>query len=171
MLILGANKDETQTRFISFLLGVFKKDNNSNDSGVFHAVCSVRNGFSRDQFRGICQQLEPHWKKPKERRSSGASCIEWNRAQPDVWIEPKHSIVLQIKGSELAETHTFRTSHSIRFARCIAIRRDKPWYDTCTLDEFQQLCSVRFDKLFDYGERVIQFHFVFSFSPIPKSKN
>lgn len=146
-MIIGANYNEWRTSFVSFLLGVFKKDGNECDSGIFYAVCSVRNGFSRAQFREICQQLAPHWNKVDRAKNSrrliyGASSIEWNRAQPDVWIEPKHSIVLQVKGSELTETNSFRTSHTIRFARVIAIRKDKPWYDTCTLDEFQKFCSV-----------------------------
>lgn len=147
------------------MLGVFKKNDNDGDNGVFHAVCTVRNGFSRAQFREICNQLDPFWNKvdkPKKIRQlvGGASCIKWNRAQPDVWIEPKHSIVLQIKGSELTETGTFQTSHTIRFARVIAIRRDKPWYDTCTLNEFQRFCSVSFPNFFPTNS-FIKLHFYF----------
>lgn len=130
------------------MLGVFDKGENSNsDSGTFHAVCKVRNGFTDVQFDELRGKLAPFWKEVKaskdRRLVNGISCIQWNRAQPDLWIDPCKSIVLEIKGSELSETGTFSTSHAIRFARVTAIRTDKNWYDTCTLNEFQKLCSVR----------------------------
>lgn len=130
------------------MLGVFEKDENSNvDSGTFHAVCKIRNGFTDAQFDDLRGKLAPFWKpvkSSKDRRLvNGISCIQWNRAQPDVWIEPCKSIVLEIKGSELSETNTFSTSHTIRFARVTKIRSDKSWYDVCTLNEFKKFCSVR----------------------------
>lgn len=130
-------------------MGVFDKDENfSGNSGTFHAVCKVRNGFTDAQFDEMCDKLASFWNEVKSSKDdrrlvNGISCIQWNRAQPHVWIEPCNSMVLQIKGSELSKTSTFRTSHTIRFPRVTAIRSDKNWYDACTLNEFRKFCSVR----------------------------
>lgn len=142
MLIIGASYDEYGTRIISFLLGVFKKDDDQSNEGVFHAVCTVKNGLTRAQKIGICEQLQSHWHKVdranNRRIVSGVPGLEWSRQVPDVWIEPKNSIVLQVKGSALTTTDSFRTTHTIQFARVMDIRRDKPWYDVCTLNEFEK---------------------------------
>lgn len=144
LLIVGAYYNDKKTRLDSFLLAVLKKGLHENEPDIFQAVCKIRNGFSRAQFREICNRLEPFKHQtsgPKNCRNS-PNGIEWKNANPDFWFDPKHSIILQIKASELVETTTYQTSHTFRFPRVMEIRWDKAWYDTCTLDEFQTFCSV-----------------------------
>lgn len=145
LIIIGAKvKDLNKTRIDSFYLGVFNRTKGTFDDGTFYAVCSIRNGFRHAEFASICEQLRPYWNK-----SSISDCrcrddsvqIEWNRVQPDLWINPRNSIVLQVKASQVVPTSTFRTSHTLLFPRVMEIRRDKPWYDTCMLEEFQTFCS------------------------------
>lgn len=142
LLIIGGYYNDKQTALNSFLLGVLKKGVTEFDPDVFQAVCKIRNGFNRTQFREICNRLEPYKHRVNNRECPNG--IEWANANPDFWFDPKHSIVLQIKASELVETTTYRTSHSFRFPRVMEIRWDKAWYDTCSLNEFQTFCSVSF---------------------------
>lgn len=149
LIIIGGYYNDNQTKIDSFLLGVLKKGETDDESDVFYAVCKIRNGLSRSQFREIGQRLEPHKTNiAKNRRGLVQECpagVEWANANPDFWYDPKHSIVLQIKASELVETEKYRTSHSFRFPRVMEVRWDKAWYDTCSLTEFQTFCSVRID--------------------------
>lgn len=147
LLIIGGYYNDNQTAVDSFLLGVLKKGDTDNDH-VCHAVCKIRNGLNRSQFREIIDRLKPYQRKvniTKNGRGSIHECphgIEWANATPHFWYDPKHSVVLQIKASELVKTSTYRTSHSFRFPRVKEIRWDKPWYDTCSLQEFETFCSV-----------------------------
>lgn len=144
MLIIGGYYNDKQTGVDSFLLGVLKKGVTDSDPDVFQAVCKIRNGLKRAQFREICNRLEPYKHKISGTRNNRESPngIELANANPDFWFEPKQSIVLQIKASELVETTTYRTSHSFRFPRVMEIRWDKAWFDTCSLNEFQTFCWV-----------------------------
>lgn len=144
LLIIGGFYNDNRTAIDSFLLAVFKKNSVDSDAGVFHSVCKIRNGLSRSNFAEILTKLDRFRHEIKNRRHECPSEIEWANANPDFWFEPKNSIVLQIKASELTETTTYRTSHTFRFPRVMAIRWDKMWYDTCTLSEFQTFCAVCF---------------------------
>lgn len=141
LLIIGGYYNDKRTAIDSFLLAVLKKPNNNND-GVFHAVCRIRNGLKRSQFAEILTDLQPYRHEIKNGWKECPSDIEWANANPHFWFDPKYSIVLQIKASELTQTTTYRTSHSFRFPRVMKIRRDKMWSDVCTLNEFQTFCTV-----------------------------
>ena len=141
LLIIGGYYNDKRTAVDSFLLAVLMKPNN-NDDGVFHAVCKIRNGLKRSQFAEILSDLQPYRHEIRNGWKESPPDIEWANANPNFWFDPKHSIVLQIKASELTKTTTYRTSHSFRFPRVMKIRRDKMWSDVCTLNEFQTFCTV-----------------------------
>lgn len=150
MCIIGGYYDERKQYIKSFLLGVMNKNDSNMDESVFHAIGRVRNGLSRAQMQKIQKKLDPYWhkvlltKNGRKINSLNPKCIEWNQDPPDVWIEPKNSILLQIKASELVETKTYRTSHTLRFPRIVEIREDKMWYDCCSLDEFGTFVEVSY---------------------------
>lgn len=154
MTIIGGYYNDNRTAIDSFLLAVLKKGEAEGDPGVFHAVCKIRNGLTRANFRTIAQKLEPYqhvFSATKNRNATVQKSppgIEWANANPDFWYDPMHSIVVQIKASELVETTKYRTSHSFRFPRVIEIRWDKQPCDTCTLTEFQTFCSVRITNFY-----------------------
>lgn len=145
LLIIGGYYNDNRTSVDSFLLAVMKPAAHDGDLSVFYSVCKIRNGLSRSQFAEICDKLAPF--KHEMRKNQPNPCpdgIEWANADPDFWVDPKHSIVVQIKASELTKTRRYRTSHSFRFPRVIAIRWDKMWNETCSLNEFQKFCAVSF---------------------------
>lgn len=92
--------------------------------------------------------LRPHWQKTKINKigrkmvSESPSFLEWNNSPPDVWIDPKNSMILEVKGTELFKTYIYRTKYTLRFPRITKIRSDKLWFDCCTLEEFDGLCQV-----------------------------
>ncbi|XP_055298259.1 DNA ligase 4 [Sitodiplosis mosellana] len=141
LLIIGGYYNEKRTAVDSFLLAVFKKTSIESDAGVFYSVCKIRNGLKRSQFAEILDKLQPYRHEIGGRWQKLPDNIEWANANPDFWFDPKKSIVLKIKASELTQTTTYRTSHSFRFPRVMEIRYDKMWYDTCTLNEFQTFCA------------------------------
>lgn len=155
LLIIGGRYHENRKEIITFLLGV------RNANGVFHAVTNVHHGLSDHQLKDILAKLEPFWKKVHSDKTGRSTvnrhpdCIEWNNAAPDVWIEPQNSIILQIKATALVETTKFRTSHSFRFPRVMAIREDKLWSDCCSLSEFETFCSVSILQLRDFSFQLV----------------
>jgi DNA ligase 4 len=103
------------------------------------------------ESRDLNASLKSHWNDVTSVRigrrmvSQMPPSIEWNQNEvPDVWIEPKKSIVLQLKASELVKSDSFRTDNTLRFPRIVAIRSDKPWNECCTLEEFNKMCDVSF---------------------------
>lgn len=147
LLIIGGYYNKKQTLVHKFLLGVYKKDN-YNENGKFYAVTNVVHGLSMQQRESLHRKLEPYWQTVRSSRTGQSNTIrvpeniEWNKAVPDVWIDPKNSIILQIKAADLVTTNTYRTKHTFRFPRVMSIRDDKPWFDCCSLSEFEKCCPV-----------------------------
>lgn len=150
LLIIGGYYNDKRTAVDSFLLAVLKKAGENDDSDVFYSVCKIRNGLNQSQWAEILKKLEPikhNLSFTKNQRNSGGNAcpdesIDWGKANPDFWYDPKLSIVVQIKASELVETSRYRTSHSFRFPRVMAVRWDKTWDGTCSLAEFDTFCQV-----------------------------
>lgn len=142
------------------------------EKSVFHGVCRIYSGLSYAQWQEIDNKLKSHW-NPVGGGKKGCSSpyIDWHNYPPDVWIEPKHSLILQVNGfygksktkntnendyllnklftiqvraAGITKTSRFRTGCTLQFPRVEKIRDDKMWYDCCTLNEFQELSSVSF---------------------------
>ncbi|XP_065089614.1 DNA ligase 4-like [Ochlerotatus camptorhynchus] len=145
LLIIGGFYNFKRTFITTFLVGVL--DNRDKENLRFLSVTKVGIGLSNDQWKQLNSSLRPHWRDVVARKESRSTVTEeppelrWGQTPPDVWIPPKHSIVLQLKGSELVQTSSFASPYTIRFPRITAIRSDKGYLDVCTRDEFDQLCS------------------------------
>lgn len=148
LLIVGGYYDARRKNIYKFLAAVFKKDEDKFDSGVLYGCCNVVHGLNQEQYDYLRTRLGPHWnpvRKTKEGRSTishSPKGIEWKNASPDVWIEPRLSVIVQVYATELIETEDFPVSHMLRFPRVQSIREDKMWYDCCTLAEYNNLCLV-----------------------------
>jgi len=59
-----------------------------------------------------------------------------------MWIDPKHSLILTIRATEMIRSGEYPTGYSLRFPRVVDIRTDKPWYDSCTVSELLSLVKV-----------------------------
>ncbi|XP_055844447.1 DNA ligase 4 [Episyrphus balteatus] len=129
MLIMGGYYNRTKTYVNSYLVGVIQGDEND---AKLHCVGKVAIGLSASERTTLNSNLASKWKKgfiPKT--------LCFGHLSPDVWIEPKDSIVLKLKASELGQASSFATPYSLRFPRIEEIRSDKPWFECMTLKEYE----------------------------------
>lgn len=140
LIIGGYYRGET---IASFLVGVGKKT--ADEQWTYYAVTKV-GGLSKSQLHQINGKLKPYWKRcqtTKDGRSTkvvNPVGIEFGASTPTAWIDPKHSMILEVKGSELVKSTSYGTQYTLRFPRVVSIRNDKPWHECCQLDEFERLC-------------------------------
>lgn len=143
LLIIGATRNAKG--FVeSFVLGVAIKQvvegvGDPEENMTFQAVSMVRSGFDRSQWRELNATLSRHWVRGMEKCPQ---YLEFGNCKPHCWIEPKQSVVLQVKATELNRSDSFRTQYTLRFPRVTAIRADKPWYDSCLLTDFEALLGT-----------------------------
>ena len=57
-------------------------------------------------------------------------------------IEPRDSIIVQIKASEITPSDKYRCQCTMRFPRMERVRDDKSWYDCMTYEELKQMREV-----------------------------
>ncbi|XP_058442972.1 DNA ligase 4 [Malaya genurostris] len=148
LLILGGFYNYKKTAINTWLVGVLdSRPTNDKDTPSFSTVTKVAMGLSNDQWKLLNTSLRPHWREVLSQKVGRSTISEeppglhWGRTPPNVWIPPKHSIVLQLKGSELVRSDSYGTTYTIRFPRVMAIRSDKSYLDVCTKQEFDQLCT------------------------------
>eukprot|EP01132_Coremiostelium_polycephalum_P002500 gene2500-3093_t len=126
-----------------FMLGVpyFGPDGEDRcDDPVFYSFCKVGSGYSYQELRELQKSLDPHWKPFKTQNPP--KCIQLAepfKEKPDVWIDPKHSRVLQIKAAQLVDTEKYRAGYTCRFPRVVKIRDDKDWKDCL---DYHQLITL-----------------------------
>lgn len=149
LLIIGGYYNEKGNgQYIeSYLLGVYKKTKTENK---FLSCVKVSEGLTFDVRSNLNSSLRPHWQKTQSKKIGGSTVfesppfLEWRDSAPDVWIDPKNSIILEIKAAELVKTSTYGTDYTFRFPRITNIRSDKQWFDCCTLEELEGFCTVSF---------------------------
>lgn len=59
--------------------------------------------------------------------------------QPDVWIRPSESVVIEAKAASVGPSDSFATGFTLRFPRFRRLRLDKKWDDALDVDEFRRL--------------------------------
>ncbi|XP_062701194.1 DNA ligase 4-like [Aedes albopictus] len=146
LLIIGGFYNSKRQYINTFLVGVM--DDRDKENPIFFAATKVGIGLSIDQWKQLNSSLRPHWQDVTARKQGRTTVTEeppelrWGQTPPDVWVHPTHSIVLQLKGSELVQSTSFATAYTIRFPRITAIRSDKGFCDVTSKDEYDQLCSA-----------------------------
>lgn len=116
----------------SFLCAV----RSNEDKGKWLAFCRVGTGFSMQTLHEIQERLLPHC----VRVSQMENVPEWlivsasNREKVDVVIEPKLSIVVELKATEFIPTTAFPTGSTLRFPRFVKVRDDKSYLDALDVE-------------------------------------
>lgn len=113
----------------TFMLGVL-------DQNQYVSIGESGLGLTDYELQKLQYKLNPHWQKGKPSAS-----IKFGKKQPDVWIDPKHSVILEMKASELHRGDSFVTSHTLRFPRILKVRYDKPIDNCMSLEEFNELLT------------------------------
>jgi DNA ligase-4 len=130
----------------------------------WRALCKVGTGFSHQELDEVRVLLGQRW-KPRDFYGTGTGKAKvpdwlcgWKPSKddvPDLWIDPRDSILVETKATELVPSISFNarvhgTTMTLRFPRVSRFRlRDKPVQDADT----EQRLEVLFDK---YGGQLIR---------------
>ncbi|EGZ28366.1 hypothetical protein PHYSODRAFT_284249 [Phytophthora sojae] len=131
-----------------FLLGVLAHSLDENSAAkatepgaacpTVYTFAKVGTGYNLDELEQMRQELEPYW-QPWDDDNIPPHLNGWkpqkSDLRPDVWIDPRHSKILEVYGFELSFTTLYSTGLTIRFPRCKAIRNDKEWYQCINLQD------------------------------------
>ncbi|POM75363.1 DNA ligase [Phytophthora palmivora] len=105
---------------------------------VVYTFAKVGTGYKLEELEQMRQELEPYW-QPWDDDNIPPHLNGWkpqkSDLRPDVWIDPRHSKILEVYGFELSFTTLYQTGLTIRFPRCKAIRNDKEWYQCIDLQD------------------------------------
>eukprot|EP01084_Bolivina_argentea_P300133 517431_1 len=112
----------------------------------FYSFCKVGSGYKIEELKQLQNHLRSRWKLFKRSEINTSPDLKhflgW-RPQPDdvpdVYIEPKHSIIVELLANEIVicKNDKFHAGLTVRFPRCKRFRYDKPWYECISLKEIQ----------------------------------
>nr|XP_034831342.1 DNA ligase 4-like [Maniola hyperantus] len=142
LVIIGAEEAENkrQGRAKSFYVACADVDSGDTPQR-WVCVGHVSSGVSYQEKAHLCALLEQHWRAT--RSAPAPPCLLFSKKKPDFWILPEHSIVLQVRATELVRSAEYGASYALRFPRVERIRDDKAVADVMTLQHFNQLVSTR----------------------------
>uniref|UniRef100_K3WBD5 DNA ligase n=1 Tax=Globisporangium ultimum (strain ATCC 200006 / CBS 805.95 / DAOM BR144) TaxID=431595 RepID=K3WBD5_GLOUD len=116
---------------------------------VVYTFAKVGTGYNLEELEDLRRDLEPHWQL-WDNDNIPAHLNGWkpqkSDLKPDVWIDPRHSKILEVYGFELTFTTLYQTGLTIRFPRCKAIRNDKPWYQCMNVQDLNTARGSIFNK-------------------------
>ena len=121
-----------------FLLGVRGPD------GVWYTFTKVGTGYTQVELAVLLGKLDPHW-ITYDKNNTPAHLGDWKAAAddvPDVYINPDHSVVLEIFGYSFTDTVKFKVGKTVRFPRVHHIRSDKEVSDAMTLESLTKLIET-----------------------------
>ena len=131
-------------RLSSFLCGV-RADKEEQGPMKFYSFFKVGGGIRAGDYRAIYSKTEGKWKTwdpkkpPTEFIELGGA--KNNYEEPDMWIRPDESIVLEVKATSIVPTDKFRVGWVLRFPRFTKLRDDRDWSTSMSLEEFMKLKS------------------------------
>ncbi|KAJ0395569.1 hypothetical protein ATCC90586_002928 [Pythium insidiosum] len=116
---------------------------------TIYTFAKVGTGYNREELEQLRRDLEPHW-QTWDSDNIPAHFNGWkpqkSDLKPDVWIDPRHSKILEVYGFELTFTTLYQTGLTIRFPRCKAIRNDKPWFQCMSVQDLNSIRGSIFNK-------------------------
>lgn len=116
---------------------------------AFYTFVKVGTGYNLEELDAMRKELEPHWQLWDD-NNIPAHFNGWKPQKtdlrPDVWIDPRHSKIIEVYGFELTFTTLYQTGLTLRFPRCKAIRNDKNWYECLTVQDLNAVRSSLFNK-------------------------
>eukprot|EP01105_Mastigella_eilhardi_P010104 TRINITY_DN2365_c0_g1_i9.p1 TRINITY_DN2365_c0_g1~~TRINITY_DN2365_c0_g1_i9.p1 ORF type:complete len:411 (-),score=102.92 TRINITY_DN2365_c0_g1_i9:757-1989(-) len=148
-----------------FMVGVVAEGGNTGSAAdataarqpptLFYSLAKVGSGYSDRELKALQKELEPHWRVFNT--VSPPKCMqlaEGFKEKPDVWIDPQHSRLLQVKAAQIVPSDRYRAGYTLRFPRVVKFRTDKSWDDCMTHPELLTLIN-RFEGRYakrQYGE-------------------
>ncbi|XP_028326722.1 DNA ligase 4 [Gouania willdenowi] len=128
-----------------FLCAVAEAPPPGGEPHVFHTLCRIGSGYTMKELHDLGLKLAKHWKV--YRKSEPPHAILCATEKPEVYIEPRNSVIVQVKAAEIVSSDVYRTGCTLRFPRIERIRDDKAWHQCMTLGELEQLRGKASGKL------------------------
>lgn len=130
-----------------FLLAVGVDDPNNPDKPPqkFKTFAFVGSGFTNTQLYKIMEILKPNLEL--FRKKTPPSWLMVSKEKPEVVIEPKNSVVVQIKATEIISSNAYSTGCTLRFPRVIAHRDDKTYESAMNESQLTDLRNMAEGKL------------------------
>ncbi|CAO2611378.1 DNA ligase 4 [Lemmus lemmus] len=128
-----------------FLCAVAEAPPHGERPSVFHTLCRVGSGYTMKELYDLGLKLAKYW-KPYHKKSPPSSIL-CGTEKPEVFIEPHHSVIVQIKAAEIVPSDMYKTGTTLRFPRIEKIRDDKEWHECMTLGDLEELRGRAAGKL------------------------
>ena len=131
----------------SFLCGL-RVDEDQVSRGAnpmkFYSFFKVGGGFTSADLATIRHKTDGKWKKWDSRRPPSeyialAGDGKYLYEQPDEWILPSNSLVVEVKAASVSFTETFKMGYTLRFPRFKRIRDDRTWENSLSISGFMKL--------------------------------
>ncbi|KAJ3584327.1 hypothetical protein NHX12_014823 [Muraenolepis orangiensis] len=119
-----------------FLCAVAEAPPPGERPAVFHTLCRIGSGYTMKELYELGLKLAKHWKV--YRKSDPPAAVLCGAERPEVYIEPQHSVIVQVKAAEIVGSDMYKTNCTLRFPRIEKIREDKEWHQCMTLSELDQ---------------------------------
>ncbi|XP_067641876.1 DNA ligase 4 [Eurosta solidaginis] len=137
LLIIGGFYNRTRTFIQSFLLGVLKYVSDTQFEVYSMGKVDNRTRINKrlnDALKQYWQDCKmeppPNWYHYKPSSAEG---------RPDVWIEPRKSVILQVRATDLAPSSAFALSKSLHFPRVEMWRNDKLWRECLSFEDYKAM--------------------------------
>ncbi|XP_059410112.1 DNA ligase 4 [Carassius carassius] len=147
LLIVGGywGKGRRSGMLSHFLCAVADVPSPGEKPTVFHTLCRIGSGYTMKELYDLGLKLAKHWKVYN--RNNPPAAILCGTEKPEVYIEPRNSVIIQVKAAEIVSSEMYKTNCTLRFPRIERIREDKEWYQCMTLAELSQFRSRASGKL------------------------
>ncbi len=147
LLIVGGywGKGRRSGMLSHFLCAVAEVPSPGEKPTVFHTLCRIGSGYTMKELYDLGLKLAKHWKVYNKNNPPAA--ILCGTEKPEVYIEPRNSVIIQVKAAEIVSSEMYKTNCTLRFPRIERIREDKEWYQCLTLVELSQFRSRASGKL------------------------
>ncbi|XP_051915152.1 DNA ligase 4 [Hippocampus zosterae] len=147
VLIVGGywGKGKRAGMMSHFLCAVAEAPAPGDRPSVFHTLCRIGSGYTMKELYELGLKLAKHWKV--YRKNDPPADILCAGEKPEVYIEPRNSVILQVKAAEIVASDVYKTNCTLRFPRIEKIRHDKEWHQCITLDELERLRGKASGKL------------------------
>lgn len=122
------------------------EDNDDNEIPHFVSFCKFGSGYSLNELESLSKEKNGNWKPLDPKNIPSWLSLE-KKDLPDVYIQPNHSQIVQLKATEIVPSVAYSAGVTLRFPRFEKIREDKTYKDCLTLKELLQLQNLSSGRL------------------------
>lgn len=159
LLIIGGyyGNGNRAGKLSSFLCGLRVSNKEEEDEFLdeqsvpkYFSFCKVGTGFTGQEYELIRTLFDGKIFPYDPKNPNLPPCLEMGSQTPDIWIHPKDSIVIEVKGSQVNYTTSYRANMTLRFPRYSLFRHDKNWRNAMTIN---QVHSIQEDSISNRQKR------------------